>query len=131
MSFLGFEIAKSGMNTAQQQLQVTGHNIANINTPGYTRQIANQVTKNPIHSFGKLDSVGTGILGTGTEIQSIQRARNEFLDSEYRSYLAISNYSYHMSQGMKQIEKILNEPSDVALSANINTFWNIDLKIFV
>ena len=33
MSFLGFEIAKSGMNTAQQQLQVTAHNIANINTP--------------------------------------------------------------------------------------------------
>lgn len=124
MSFLGFEIAKSGMNTAKQQLQVTAHNIANINTPGYTRQIANQVTRNPIHSFGKLDSVGTGILGTGTEIQSIQRARNEFLDSEYRSYLAITNYSYHMSQGMKQIEKILNEPSDVALSANMNTFWN-------
>lgn len=124
MSFLGFEIAKSGMNTAKQQLQVTAHNIANINTPGYTRQIANQVTKNPVHSFGKLDRLGNGIVGTGTKIESITRARNEFLDSEYRSYLSITNYNYHMSQGLGHIEKILNEPSDVGLGANMNTFWN-------
>lgn len=124
MSFLGFEIAKSGMNTAKQQLNVTAHNIANINTPGYTRQIANQVTRTPIHSFGKLDSLGKGINGTGTKIETIQRARNEFLDSEYRSYLSTTNYNYHMSQGLGHIEKILNEPSDVALGANMNNFWN-------
>lgn len=124
MSFLGFEIAKTGMNSAKQQLQVTAHNIANIATPGYSRQIATQVTKSPVHSFGKLDSLGRGISGSGTEIQDIERVRNDFLDSEYRTYLSSTNYNYHMSQGFGHIEKIINEPSDIALNSNISDFWN-------
>lgn len=124
MSFLGFEIAKSGMSAAKQQLTVTSHNIANISTPGFSRQVANQVTNNPVHSFGKVDSLGNGVLGSGAKIQNIDRVRNDFLDAEYRSYLSITNYNYHMSQGYGYIENILNEPSDLSLGTNITNFWN-------
>lgn len=121
---LGFEIAKSGMNAARYQLNVAAHNLANQSTPGYTRQTAIQVTRTPIHSLGIIDYTGNGIMGQGTSIETIQRVRNDFLDAEYRKYLSSSNYNYHLSQGFNHIEKILNEPSDVALSSNISTFWN-------
>ena len=124
MAILGFEIAKSGMNAARNQINVTAHNIANANTPGYSRQNAIQVTKTPIHSLGILDRTGSGIIGQGTAIQTIERVRNDFLDAEYRNYLSSTNYNYHMSQGFGYIEKALNEPSDVSISANISNFWN-------
>lgn len=121
---LGYEIAKSGMNAARYQLNVSAHNLANLSTPGYTRQSAVQVTRTPIHSFGVIDYTGSGIMGQGTTIETIQRVRNDFLDGEYRKYLSSSNYNFHMSQGYTYIENILNEPSDVSISANLSTFWN-------
>lgn len=126
MSFftLGFEVAKSGMNTAKQHLAIAQHNINNINTPGYSRQLGIQVTQTPIHSFGKIDGLGHGTIGQGSKIQDIQRARNEFIEAQYRNYLHQANYSSHMQSGMGQIEKILNEPSDNSLSSNITSFWN-------
>lgn len=124
MAILGFEIAKSGMNAARYQMNVTAHNIANVSTPGYSKQNAIQVTKTPIHSLGIVDRTGSGIIGQGVNISTIVRARNEFLDSEYRSYLSSTNYNFHMSQGYGYIENILNEPSDVSISANIAGFWN-------
>lgn len=124
MAILGFEIAKSGMNAARNQLNVTAHNLANVATPGYTRQQAIQVTKTPIHSLGITDHLSNGIIGQGTDISTIVRVRNDFLDCEYRNYLSTTNYNYHMSQGYSYIESILNEPSDISVSANISNFWN-------
>lgn len=124
MAILGFEIAKSGMNAARNQLNVTAHNLANIGTAGYSRQQAVQVTKATIHSLGVTDRLGSGYMGQGTTIETINRTRNNFLDSEYRNYLSIFNYNSYMSQGYSYIENIINEPSDSALSSNISTFWN-------
>lgn len=124
MPFLGIEIAKSGMNAARNQLNITAHNIANVSTPGYTRQQAIQVTKTPIHSLGIKDRLGNGVIGQGTDISTVVRVRNEFLDSEYRTYLSTTNSNYHLSLGYSHIESILNEPSDVSLSSNISSFWN-------
>ena len=124
MAILGFEIAKSGMNAARNQLNVTAHNLANVGTTGYSRQQAVQVTKPTIHSLGVTDRLGSGYMGQGTTIETINRIRNDFLDSEYRNYLSIYNYNSYMSQGYSYIENIINEPSDSALSSNISTFWN-------
>ncbi len=121
---LSFEIAKSGMNTAKQHLAITQHNINNMGTPGYSRQTGVQITQTPIHSYGVIDGIGNSIMGQGSKIQTIQRARNEFVDAQYRNYLHQANYSYHMSNGYSQIEKILSEPSDASLNKNIGDFWN-------
>lgn len=124
MSFLGFEIAKSGMNSSRYHMNVTNHNIANVNTPGYSRQLAIQSAKSPIHSIGVVDSTNRGVLGTGSEITSIERIRNDFIDGEYRSYLSSLNYNHFMAQGYDSIEKLLNEPSETGISAHMSDFWN-------
>ena len=78
-TFSGFGTAISGLFAAQRALDVIGHNIANENTPGYTRQRATQVTSNPT----KVDNGKW--LGTGVTMQHIQQIRDELLDIKYRS----------------------------------------------
>ncbi len=78
-TFLGFNTATSGLFAAQRALDITGHNISNVNTPGYTRQRLEQTQANALRLAG-----GTGTLGTGVTSVAIHQLRNEFLDFRYR-----------------------------------------------
>lgn len=68
-------IALSGLQATQASLNVVGHNIANINTPGYTRQMA-VLTTNESQAYGGLQ------FGTGVTLQQITSVRNRFLDMQ-------------------------------------------------
>lgn len=63
-TFAGLSIASSGLFAAQRALDITGHNIANTNTRGYTRQRLNQSAQNPMDIQG-----GQGQLGLGVKMQ--------------------------------------------------------------
>ena len=69
--------AVSGLLTYQRTLGTTSHNIANVNTPGYSRQQAELGTRTP-------DFFGGNFFGTGVGIESITRAYDQFLTSEVR-----------------------------------------------
>jgi len=69
------QLGVSGLYTAQQQLSTTGHNIANVNTDGYSRQRVLQETQTPITS-------GQDFLGTGSKVQQIERVYDEFRYNE-------------------------------------------------
>ncbi len=73
----GFNTAVKGLLASQRSLYTTNHNINNINTKGYTRQLASQRATTPY------DLPGIGYLGTGTEIYDISRVRNSYLDFKY------------------------------------------------
>ncbi|SDS53525.1 flagellar hook-associated protein 1 FlgK [Halopseudomonas litoralis] len=73
-----FNIGLSGLRAAQTNLSVTGQNITNVNTPGYTRQTAIQTANPPGHT-------GAGYMGTGTKVVDIQRIYNQFLTNQVRS----------------------------------------------
>ena len=77
-SFFGLDVALRGLYTAHRNLSVMNHNINNINTPGYSRQEAVQTALKPI---ALLD--GTGMMGTGAGVISIDRIRDEYLDYKY------------------------------------------------
>ncbi len=83
-SFFGFEIAKTGLFISQHNLNVTGHNISNVNTPGYTRQRLVTSAIEPYSTIGKLASYERGILGGGTQSHYVDQLRNEYLDREFR-----------------------------------------------
>lgn len=68
-------IGMSGIQTAQLGLLVTQHNIANSNTDGYTRQSAVQSTTTPL-------GTGSGSVGTGVRVTTIQRNYNSFLNEQ-------------------------------------------------
>ncbi|MEH6386506.1 flagellar hook-associated protein FlgK [Pseudomonas profundi] len=73
-----FNIGLSGLKSSQTNLSITGQNISNINTPGYTRQTALQAARDP--SF-----TGAGYIGNGTNIVDVQRIHNQFLTNQVRT----------------------------------------------
>jgi flagellar hook-associated protein 1 FlgK len=86
-TFSGFTIAHLAMNASMRALDVTGQNIANINTKGYTRQQLDLVSLN--FKGGDFVSGGPGSkIGYGVEITGISQIRDPFLDVQYRNQIA-------------------------------------------
>ena len=84
-SFTGLQTALSGLEASQAAIDTTGENIANANTPGYTRQVVRTVESGSL-TIPALSQQGAGSnLGTGVSISSISRIRNQFLDVQYRA----------------------------------------------
>ena len=76
-SFTGLNIVIKGLYAQQRALDVTGHNIANVNTEGYSRQRAVMETARPMQVLG-----GKGMLGSGVDVQKIEGI-NSFLDVKF------------------------------------------------
>ncbi|WP_346200103.1 flagellar hook-associated protein FlgK [Caldifermentibacillus hisashii] len=123
-TFHGLETAKRGMTTQQLALYTTGHNIANANTPGYTRQRVSFATAEPFPGAGLNRPQIPGQLGTGVEAGAIERVRDAFLDEQYRSENTKLGYYSSQSSALAKMEDILNEPSDTGLQAVMGKFWN-------
>ena len=124
-TFFGFSITMRALMAAQKGLEVTAHNIANVNTPGYSRQRAELSTSGPIMYPGINRPGGTPLqLGTGVKITSIKRMRDTFLDHVYRHSTTDYGQFGAKAAGFSRIEIALNEPSDNGLSNEITEFFN-------
>ncbi len=117
-TFSGFNIAKSGFFAAQRALDITGHNIANVNTKGYTRQRLEQSASNPLRIPG-----GEGMIGTGVSTTAIHQLRNEFLDYKYRDESSTLGFWETKADGLDFIESIMNEPSETGISTVIDKLF--------
>lgn len=123
-TFHGLETARRSLFTTQSALNTTGHNIANANTAGYSRQVVNMTATRPIDALGYSKSAAAGQLGTGVEASSITRIREKFLDNQFRNENK-SNGSYTVQlDTLSKLEGIVNEPSDTGLRTVISNFWN-------
>ncbi|WP_427338119.1 flagellar hook-associated protein FlgK [Caloranaerobacter sp. DY30410] len=117
-TFSGLSIAISGLYANKRSLDVTSHNIANVNNPSYVRQ---QV----IQSTGKYFNLPDGFqIGSGVTIQQIRQIRDEFLDLKYR--LESGKHGYWAARNMvfEQVQGILNELSNSGLQRVMDQFWN-------
>ena len=107
-TFDGFTAARLGIYAAQQGLQVTGNNISNINTVGYTRQRLDQVSL----KTGGADmyrSMLDNHIGNGALVTSINQIRDPYLDIRYRNTASEVGYTNTMLTGLKSIASILDE----------------------
>lgn len=91
--------AASGVMAAQTQLNTISNNIANINTPGYVREIANQ------------QATVAGGVGNGVSITSIQNAANQFLQAASLGATASSGQAAIVSSLMDQAQALFGDPS--------------------
>jgi len=122
-TFFGLEIAMRSLRAHQRALDVTGHNVANANTPGYTRQRAVLATTEPFPMPAYNRPLTTGQLGTGVTVESILRVRDAFLDTQIRKE-SLSLGEWEAVEGaLQQMEVIFNEPSDAGLSKVMGEFW--------
>ena len=119
-----FTVAKRGLSVQQGNINTTSHNIANAQTPGYSRQRAVVETTRPFGGVSKFDSVSYGQIGTGAQITTIQRIRNEFLDYQYRTETTNTGTMGSKYQYLYQVEDILNETTSTGIQGALSEFYD-------
>jgi flagellar hook-associated protein 1 FlgK len=109
-------IAQTGLAAAQLGLQTTANNISNASTPGYDRE-------NIVQSEGIVQNTGSGFIGSGTVVQTVQRMYNAFLATQQN--VAQSQYS-SLNTAYTQISQIDNmfASSSSSLSTSVQGFFN-------
>ncbi|RLE13538.1 flagellar hook-associated protein FlgK [Candidatus Aerophobetes bacterium] len=107
------EIGIRAVRTQRQALHVIGHNIANVNTPGFSRQRAVLTTTLP-----------QGEMGTGVKVESVDRIRDEVVDFYIRSENPKLNKWKAKLKNLEEMEILFNEPSDNSIGKILNDFWD-------
>lgn len=110
--------ATSGLLAQQNALQTIGHNVSNVNTPGYSRQrvdlqtnVAQQVP-------------GVGQIGTGVQVAGISRMQDQFVMNQLMNGYSTTNKHQALSDTIGQLEATFNEPSATGLSNQISEVLN-------
>ncbi len=111
------ETARRALFSQSVRMDTAAHNIANVNTPGYSRQRVFLTPTRPIEFT-------YGVVGTGVKVQSIERVTSRFIQEElYRN-----THQYHYwdvkSDNLDYIEGIFNEPTDYMLKDALSDFFN-------
>ncbi len=108
-------IGKSGLFAAQAGLSTTGHNIANANVAGYSRQLV-------VQSSGSAQNMGYGFIGSGTQISEIKRYSDEFLNTQVRNAQAQSSSLAAYGAQITQIDNMLADTTS-GLSPSLQDFF--------
>lgn len=111
------EIARKALWASRTGLDVTSNNIANVNTPGYSRQRVELVPSTPVN-------LGFGPVGTGVLAKKITRARISLIDNNIREAKSENGFHQARETVLKQLDGILNEPGENGLSSIIQDFFS-------
>lgn len=123
--FFGLDMALRALQAQQTGIDVTSHNVANANTEGYSRQNVSISTTEPFASPGMNRPASAGQIGTGAIATDIQRARDMFLDAQWRSEAGASSNATNRSDALEQVEVILDEPQGVGLGTLFNEYYRV------
>lgn len=110
-------IGRSGLAASKKSLEVTGHNLSNVNTEGFSRQKVNQSTSIPV-------SVSGFVQGTGVKIDGVTRFSDEFVEKRLNNAIGSSKYYEARSENLEQVENIFNELDSDGLNQVLNKFFN-------
>ena len=107
-TFAGFTTATLALNASHRALEVTGQNIANINTPGYTRQRLD-IKSLYLRGGEFYNSNPNARIGFGVEITGVSQLRDPFLDIQYRNQMAKLGTTDAQVAGYEKLANILDE----------------------
>jgi flagellar hook-associated protein 1 FlgK len=124
-SFGGLNTALSGVQAQQRALDVTAHNIANVETPGYSRQEAVFGARPAltIPASGKLDGTGAQ-LGQGVDILTYRRLRDDFLDLQFRAQNMTGGQADVTAQRLGLAQDVLGSGGNGDLGKLLDKFWS-------
>ena len=106
----------SGLRAFQRALDVTSHNIANVSTPGYSRQRVELQTR-------EAERYGSGYLGTGVDVATITRSYDDLLATQARSATSSSS-RLDLYASKAQVLNNLFSDSSTGISASLQRFTN-------
>ncbi len=114
--FQGLEIGKRALLTHQLSMTVIGHNLANVNTPGYARQKAYTTSAMPIE-------MANYNIGNGVTTSRISNIRDLFLTQQYRRENRSMGEWNFKEKALSQIEAFFGEPNENGLGHSLDNFW--------
>ncbi len=119
MSGIGgtLNIASWSLYSSQLALEVISHNIANANTPGYSRQSLQIEPNVPLN-------VGPGQIGTGVTATEVTRQYDAFINEQITQKISQYNYWGAQKNAMEEIETIFNESDGYGVNQMMAEFWN-------
>ena len=103
-TFFGLNIGTTGLYAAKSGLNITAHNVANIETEGYSRQVIKQSADTPLSTKNRY-----GMLGSGVAINEITQMRSQYYDEKYRSNNALLGMYDTRSYFTNEVQSYLNE----------------------
>lgn len=124
-SFHGLQTSLRGILAHQRAIDVTGHNVANANTIGYSRQQASLGTVQPLTiGAGATTDGSSALLGAGVAIQDYSRVRDSFLDLQFRAQSMRLGEQETMARSLDELEFAFQEPGQNGINALASKFWN-------
>ncbi len=117
----GLFVGATGLQTSQNSLHTTAHNLSNIETPGYVRQ----QTLHADMTYNNLANapVSKMQIGLGVEYDIVRQVRDEFLDKSYRKETGRSSFYEICQETTQEIETLLGEFDGVAFQDSIAGLW--------
>src|SRR5687768_12512200 len=106
-------------------LDTTGHNSANASTQGYSRQEASRVASQALVMPAGAISNGAGAhIGSGVDVQSFRRVRDQFVDIQYRGQTTNLGEWAARAQTLDSAELALAEPGENGINEQLSRFWD-------
>ena len=123
-TFHGMQTSLRGLLAHQRAIDVTGNNIANADTEGYSRQEAVLAPSDPLRLPAFTGQGNAADLGTGVDAVAYRRMRDTFLDLQYRAQNMKLGEESAEARSLEQAELALGEPGEDGISALLNKFWS-------
>ena len=108
-TFSGFDTALSALRMNQKKLDLVGHNLANMNTEGYTRQELKTSSinyENPTSFYMNSNDVNVGY---GVAMDEVRQLRDQFLDGQYRTQNGKTSYNESIGESLKSLSLFMDE----------------------
>lgn len=118
--FQGIDVAASALRAFQRALDVTGNNISNVDTPGYTRETVDFAPVVPTDFY----SMSAQSLGQGVGITQVNRIRDAFLDARKLGSLSDLGMTQTLSDGLNQVQSVLNDTNGTGIASALDGFFN-------
>ena len=121
-TFAAFQTANRALVASQSLLNITGNNISNVNTDGYTRQRVDLTSVSSTSLNQKFANVSHTTTSQGVEATGVSQIRDSFLDARYRTENADSGMYTSLSSGLSDLESIFDEISTKGLQSQLSDF---------
>lgn len=111
-------MAGGSLNASAMGIQVTGQNLSNVNTPGYTREQLILTTNDPPLNYRQ------NVIGSGVQVSGVVQVIDTYLEERLRGAISDATNSATQQKYTTELESLIQERTDTDLSTALDTFFN-------
>ncbi len=108
-TFAGYTTALSALQANQKRLDISGQNLSNMNTPGYTRQQLKVSSINYTNPISHYLNDTQAVVGYGVSMDAVTQIRDPYLDARYRNQIQKSGYADSIQTALDRLEGVFDE----------------------